>query len=72
MTYTDWREEMQKAKRKRKDRILIGTTTFMFMMSIMAAMLWAFHKPLLIYEILCMAGLGWCMAFSVANGGDER
>lgn len=59
-------------KRKIKNTILIGTTTFMMMMSLVTAMLYAFHKPSLVYTILCMAGLGWCMLFSIANGGDDR
>lgn len=61
---------MQKAKRKNK--IIIGTTAFMGMMSIVTSALWAFHTPSPIYSTLCWLGIGWCMWFAVANGGDER
>lgn len=63
---------MQKTKRTRKDKIIIGVTALMVAMCIVVSMLYAFHKPLLIYKALCALSLGWCMAFAVANGGEER
>lgn len=62
---------MQKTKRTRRDKIIIGITAFMGAISAVTATLYAFHRPLLIYTVLCMLGLGMCMAFAVANGGGR-
>ena len=52
---------MQKAKRKRKRKSMTGFTCLMFGMAVVAAGLYAFHEPRLIYTLMSFGGIGWCM-----------
>lgn len=61
-----------KLKRKAHNFVLKAITAGAVTCTIIAPIMYAFYKPLLIYAVLFFLGIGWCMTFIQANGGGRN